>query len=1069
MRIFFLLYGFLFAGILRSQESELQFKRITHPFMPPITSEYFFFSEDGLMWFSTGQGLTSFDGSDVVYHSSLRQSNSLGLSKVSAMAEDKEHNFYIATPGGLYYFDRVKKSYNEIQYRYKDNQKPFTPGFVALHYDNTGVIYAGSANGGLIVYDPFKKELSHHNLDSTKADSWEDRTFNTVRSFASHANDSNKLWVGTFHGIYLFAKKEKKFSQHFEIISDITHRFNPTFKDKRSIDAHRMNVANDSLIWFNSWAGGFAKYNTQTGKATIVFGRDALYKAKDLYYGYIIPGFTRLSEGKYLLGIYSGKTAIYNTHTDETVYFNVTENDYTEEETRYVDKDRKGNIWLLQRGFLYATVPANRRLRTIKIPGLRPFHLNRPKIRGVYFDSASRLFYCGFLGSSGIHVYDTNFVQQNIIPTSLINNYYNFGSTIDSKITKDGSSRFWVIGWKNHILLPGEKKFKPVENKFPSLKWLGNENHFNDITATRNGNILIRGINGNIYHINHVTLATDTIRSPDIKTDGVEIQPASAWYDDKSDFIYLVRKEGIAQFNLEKKQMRVFTYASLFGGLSSFQGACSPALDTGKRIWFMIPKYGIRIIDPVSLSCVDSIQFGEKGLMRGDYTTIVGGAGNYMLFRSQNGIVVYDYKKKQSFLFDHSNGLSSPDNKSFLYSNGYVFIGQGSSRFEYFKLSDLDNYTPAVTPYLNSITADTINVFTRTGLEKDQTIRLKYFQNTLTFSFSAPEFFFPERIEYAYQLAPLEKEWHYTDYFERKIIYSKLSPGEYVFRLKSQMQGSNWETSPVEYIIIVAPAWWQTNLFKILCVFTAIALIIYLYRRRIIAIRNKEQQRTQHEKELLELEAKALRAQMNPHFVFNSLNSIKSLINKNENDKAATYLTTFSKLIRTLFQNSDKREVSLFEELETCKLYTQLEKMRFGDKVNFIFDIDGSIDLKDVKIPALIIQPFIENAIWHGIMPKESGGNVTVSVKQKNGAIECVIDDDGIGREMSKKYKADYESTHQSRGIGLTQLRLELDKLINEREDIIEIIDKKKDLSLSNGTRVVINFKERNQVTVKKG
>ena len=104
------------------------------------------------------------------------------------------------------------------------------------------------------------------------------------------------------------------------------------------------------------------------------------------------------------------------------------------------------------------------------------------------------------------------------------------------------------------------------------------------------------------------------------------------------------------------------------------------------------------------------------------------------------------------------------------------------------------------------------------------------------------------------------------------------------------------------------------------------------------------------------------------------MNSIKSLINKNENDAAANYLTTFSKLIRTLFQNSDKREVSLYEELETCELYTQLEKMRFGDKVEFIFDIDGAIDIKDFKVPALILQPFIENAIWHGLIPKETEG-----------------------------------------------------------------------------------------------
>jgi tetratricopeptide (TPR) repeat protein len=252
------------------------------------------------------------------------------------------------------------------------------------------------------------------------------------------------------------------------------------------------------------------------------------------------------------------------------------------------------------------------------------------------------------------------------------------------------------------------------------------------------------------------------------------------------------------------------------------------------------------------------------------------------------------------------------------------------------------------------------------------------------------------------------------------------------------------------------------------CAAIIAAIISFLIWNRIRQLRLKhkmvleqkegEKLKTKYEKELLELEAKALRAQMNPHFVFNSLNSIKSLINKNENGHAAEYLTTFSKLIRTLFQNSDKREISLHEELETCRLYTQIEKMRFGDKVDFNFDIDPKIDLKDVKVPALILQPFIENAIWHGLVPKEDGGKLLVSVAAKNGSIECVIDDNGIGRALSKQSKAQYETAHESKGIGLTRSRLELDKLLNNREDALHIIDKTDALNGTAGTRVILTF-----------
>ena len=114
---------------------------------------------------------------------------------------------------------------------------------------------------------------------------------------------------------------------------------------------------------------------------------------------------------------------------------------------------------------------------------------------------------------------------------------------------------------------------------------------------------------------------------------------------------------------------------------------------------------------------------------------------------------------------------------------------------------------------------------------------------------------------------------------------------------------------------------------------------------------------------------------MNPHFIFNCLNSIKALIQEKETDKGVKYLTTFSKLIRTLFNNADKKEITLYDEIETCKLYLQLEAMRFDNRFAYSVNIDENIDLKSIYVPALIIQPFIENAIWHGIVPKESDGN----------------------------------------------------------------------------------------------
>lgn len=221
------------------------------------------------------------------------------------------------------------------------------------------------------------------------------------------------------------------------------------------------------------------------------------------------------------------------------------------------------------------------------------------------------------------------------------------------------------------------------------------------------------------------------------------------------------------------------------------------------------------------------------------------------------------------------------------------------------------------------------------------------------------------------------------------------------------------------------------------------------------------QERTTMQQQMLQLEAKALRSQMDPHFIFNCMNSIKSLIQQKEEDKAINYLTTFSKLLRTILQNADKREITLHDEIETCKLYTQLESLRFGNKFSYSFEIGNDIDLKSIQVPALILQPFIENAIWHGIIPKENGGAINVRVKKADGSIHCIIDDDGIGRDLSLQNKLKQPSnSHQSKGVKLTQSRLDLDNALNKRNAKVETIDKKNSAGEALGTTIVLTFKE---------
>ena len=180
-----------------------------------------------------------------------------------------------------------------------------------------------------------------------------------------------------------------------------------------------------------------------------------------------------------------------------------------------------------------------------------------------------------------------------------------------------------------------------------------------------------------------------------------------------------------------------------------------------------------------------------------------------------------------------------------------------------------------------------------------------------------------------------------------------------------------------------------------------------------------------NEKKLLSLEQTMLRSQMNPHFLFNSLNSIKLYIINNEKKNAVHYLNKFSKLVRKILEASSLKEISLADELETVELYMNIENIRFSNEINFSIVISDNIDVNTVKIPSLILQPFLENALWHGLSSKEGEKNIQLRISRQNERfINIAIIDNGVGREASEKIKEAKVLKRKSIGIDITKERL---------------------------------------------
>ncbi|MEO8147787.1 MAG: tetratricopeptide repeat protein [Bacteroidia bacterium] len=227
-------------------------------------------------------------------------------------------------------------------------------------------------------------------------------------------------------------------------------------------------------------------------------------------------------------------------------------------------------------------------------------------------------------------------------------------------------------------------------------------------------------------------------------------------------------------------------------------------------------------------------------------------------------------------------------------------------------------------------------------------------------------------------------------------------------------------------------------------------LLIYSFNRR---------KKTTFEKQISVVEMKALRSQMNPHFIFNSLNSIHSFIQQNKGEQASDYLIKFSRLMRLILENSNFEEVPLQSDLEALGLYIELEAARMNNKFSFSIEVDESIDVENTLIPPLILQPFVENSIWHGMLHKESGGHIRINISKNGDMIKCLVEDNGIGREKATEMKSSSQKAkHKSLGMKITNERIDIINRVKKSKAFVALNDLYDDAKKPLGTLVEVQL-----------
>jgi anti-sigma regulatory factor (Ser/Thr protein kinase) len=445
----------------------------------------------------------------------------------------------------------------------------------------------------------------------------------------------------------------------------------------------------------------------------------------------------------------------------------------------------------------------------------------------------------------------------------------------------------------------------------------------------------------------------------------------------------------------------------------------------------------------------------KHGLPNNVINGILEDKNGHLWVSTNKGLSQFDPMSETFKNFDAQDGLQSNVfglNANCMLESGQLAFG-GINGFNIFDPSDITSNA-----YIPDIVITDFNVYgesvqTNRDIHELDEIRLSYEENFITIEYAALDFTNPEKNQYAYKLEGFNDDWIYPGN-NNTAVYTNLNPGSYTFKVIGSNNDGIWNEEGASLNIIILPPFWQTLWFRLILVLLFL-LGLYLL---IHVIRDREKKNSEIREKMTELRMQALRAKMNPHFIFNTINSIQYFLTSNEKRTALEYLSKFARLMRLTLEFSDKTSISISEELESLRLYLDLEKLRFENKFDYEIDVDPHIDTLRIMIPNMLIQPYVENAVKHGIQNKMDTGMVKISLKKGENEIYYVIEDNGIGIRKSLELKQHEDIMQKSSGMEITRNRINMLNLDQKENERLEITDLSEENAEKTGTKVEITI-----------
>lgn len=952
--------------------------------------------------------------------------------------QDANGQLWFGTHNGLYTYDN--KFFNKYSPEKYLKDRSFDNILYGLYYDHKTKLIWCSSIDAFVFFDPYKREFIVPDYSKSDISELADN-----QAFIFHRDKKGTMWLGTQKkGLaffddntqkvhYIIQPKEGKYPMVFDIIESkegivyVSTSWG-LFIVKNNQIAELLKPENFKLIndieydstrnclWIGSPGYGLYQFNIANHQF-ISFKHKTFHHGKFVNDG-IFHSIKFLNSNELLLE----GNILFNVHTNSFFEIKNEAIDYNfnASHVEKTIKDKEGNIWLCTYNGLYQLPVQNQHVRTLQVS-------NPNNDFGIEINQAITIkdkiyYWCSDFG--GLMSYDLTKKRKENFSLNTGRNY-----TITSICNMQND-----LVWMSTNM--GVFEFNISNSKFSKIQLAMDDidqNNIINLYIDKKNNIYATVAQNGLFVLRPQKEAK-FIKVIDLKKD-FPLYYVSAVSEDNNNLVWCVSPQGLFSINSENQKVKNY-YGKVDSNAAKIETVNGLVCDKNDHIWFTDYNSGLSelFFDNQQLKLVNHTINGNIGIKTKRANGLIFDDQNNLWVASIDGLFAIDVEKKTlKAQIRKQQGLTINGLERTLALAQNTLIALDWSNFNLLDLKQF--HFNKVKPAL--ILSNIIIGKNKYSYLAKKEFSVAYNDGYISLSIGSTAYSNGNQNKYFYQMIGIDKlpiamENNY------QINYSGIAPGRYTLNIWTI--NSNGVSSDIQEIILnVKPPFYKTWWFILLAILILSGLIYFIYKQRINSIRKESKLKEDYSKKLAETEMKALRAQMNPHFMFNAMNSIQKYILKNEPQLASQYLTKFSRLIRVILEQSQKKSVSIEEEIELLMLYTDLEKMRFDNQFEFLISVDSNLSKETVQIPSMILQPFIENAIWHGLLHKVGSGIIKLSITKKNDSTICIeIEDNGIGRKKATELKSKNALKNKSYGMQITQDRL---SLLNQYNATIKIID----------------------------